>query len=168
MEKLQQVVNKKTTRTVPRHLKLLTACGPKLLSAPKISSAGIDVPNLTEADVKNFYESGEARDVTIPPIYSAEQPVSSQSSSGTIQRQNSELSQLELLSEHSETSLVSSHHEKYQGECVCVCVCVHGHVCVCAYVHGHVCVCAPMCVCVCARVCVRACMRACMRACVRA
>ena len=116
VEKLQQVVNKKITRKVPFHLKLLTACGPKLISAPKISSAGIEVPNLTEADVKNFYESGEARDVTAPSTFSSEQPLFAQSSSGTLQRQTSDLSKLQLLSEDSEISSVSSHHEKYQGK----------------------------------------------------
>ena len=127
-EKLQQVVEEKTTRKVPRHLKLLTACGPKLISAPKISAAGVEVPNLTEADVKSFYETGEARDMKEAAAYSAEQPVFPRQhqqqmqqhqgtiSSSTLQRQNSELSQLQLLSVDSSVSTVSSHFEKFQGE----------------------------------------------------
>lgn len=118
-EKLQQVVKKKTVRKVPAHLYLLTACGPKLISAPKISAAGVEVPNLTEADMKNFYETGENKDMKEAAIYSTEQfafPHQQSTSTGTLQRQSSELSQLQLLSVDSNVSTVSSHHEKFQGE----------------------------------------------------
>ena len=67
-ELLQQVVEKKTTQKVPEHLKLLTTCGPKLISAPKISAAiaaGVEVPNLTEADVKNFMSRGKQQGMVV-------------------------------------------------------------------------------------------------------
>lgn len=118
-EKLQQVVEKKTVRKVPAHLYLLTACGPKLISAPKISTAGVEVPNLTEADMKNFYETGENKDMKEAAVYSTEQfafPHQQSAPTGTLQRQSSELSQLQLLSVDSNVSTVSSHHEKFQGE----------------------------------------------------
>ena len=118
-EKLQQVVEKKTTQKVPVHLKLLTACGPKLVSAPKISAAGVEVPNLTEADMKSFYETGEVKDTKEAAVYVAEQPAFPQQQSvpgSTLQRQASELSKLQLLSVDSNVSTVSSHHEKFQGE----------------------------------------------------
>lgn len=119
-EKLQQVVEKKTVQKVPVHLKVLTACGPKLISAPKISAAGVEVPNLTEADMKSFYETGETKDMKeAAAVYSPEQfafPRQQSAPSGTLQRQSSELSQLQLLSVDSDVSTVSSHHEKFQGE----------------------------------------------------
>ena len=124
-EKLQQVVEKKTTQKVPVHLKLLTACGPKLISAPKISAAvaaGVDVPNLTEADMKSFYEAGEVKDIKEAAAQSAaaEQqfPQQQTASTGTLQRQASELSQLQLLSVDSNVSTVSGHHERFQCESI--------------------------------------------------
>ena len=126
-ELLQQVVEKKTTRKVPVHLRLLTACGPKLISAPKISAAaaaaGVEVPNLTEADVKNFYESGETRDpkeavAGFPPAAAAaaEQGFPQQQTppTATTQRRSSDLSELNLLSVDPNTSVSSSHHERFQ------------------------------------------------------
>ena len=119
-ELLQQVVDKKTTQKVPVHLKVLTACGPKLISAPKISAAvaaGVEVPNLTEADVKSFYEAGEAKEVKEAAGFSAEQLAFHQQpkvSSTTMQRRSSELSQLQLLSVDSNVASVSSHHERFQ------------------------------------------------------
>ena len=118
-ELLQQVVDKKTTQKVPTHLKVLTACGPKLISAPKISAAvaaGVEVPNLTEADVKSFYETGEIKE---PGAYPSATGLSDQShhpapNTGTVQRRGSELSQLQLLSVDSNVSSVSSHHERFQ------------------------------------------------------
>lgn len=118
-EKLQQVVVKKTVQRVPVHLKLLTACGPKLISAPKISAAGVEVPNLTEADMKTFYETGENKDMKEAAVYSTEQfafPHQQSPPTGTLRRQSSELSELQLLSVDSNVSTVSSHHEKFQGE----------------------------------------------------
>ena len=128
-ELLQQVVEKKTAQKVPVHLKLLTACGPKLISAPRISAAvaaGVEVPNLTEADVKSFYESGEAsRDggkaaTALPPSATmADQmfPQQQSTSTSTMQRRSSELSQLELLSVDSNIpSSTSSHHDRFQRE----------------------------------------------------
>ena len=122
-EKLQQVVEKKTAQKVPVHLKLLTACGPKLISAPKISAAvaaGVDVPNLTEADMKSFYEAGEVKDIKEAAVQSAvaEQQFPRQQtvSTGTLQRQASELSKLQLLSVDSTVSSVSGHHERFQCE----------------------------------------------------
>lgn len=132
-ELLQQVVEKKTIQKVPQHLKLLTTCGPKLISAPKISAAiaaGAEVPNLTEADVKNFYESGEpSRDggkeaaissAATEQVFPQQQTVST----ATLQRRPSELSQLELLSVDSNiSSSVSSHHDRFQCKCsTCACM----------------------------------------------
>ena len=121
-ELLQQVVEKKTTQKVPVHLKLLTACGPKLISAPKLSAAAAaGVPNLTEADVKSFYESGEARDTKeaatagLPPS-AVDQAFPQQQAppSSTISRRSSELSELHLLSVDSNLSTASSHHDRFQ------------------------------------------------------
>ena len=122
-ELLQQVVEKKTTQKVPPHLKLLTACGPKLISAPKISAAataaGVEIPNLTEADVKSFYETGELREVKdtagIPPVEPTF-PQQQAPPTSLTQRRSSELSRLELLSEDSHRSTSSSHHERFQRE----------------------------------------------------
>ena len=128
-ELLQQVVEKNTTRTVPVHLRVLTACGPKLISAPKISAAaaaaGVEVPNLTVADVKSFYESGETRDAkeaAIVPGFppggaAADQAFPQQQAPPTTaatQRRSSELSELNLLSVDPHVSVSSSHHERFQ------------------------------------------------------
>ena len=123
-ELLQQVVEKNTTRKVPVHLQLLTTCGPKLISAPKISAAaaaaGVEVPNLTEADVKSFYESGETRDAKEAAVVAggaaADQAFPQQQAppTATTQRRSSELSELNLLSVDPNVSVSSSHHERFQ------------------------------------------------------
>ena len=122
-ELLQQVVEKKTTQKVPVHLKLLTACGPKLISAPRISAAaaaaGVELPNLTEADVKSFYETGETKDVRDPAgLPPTEQALPQQQAPPTnvIQRRSSDLSELHLLSVDSNVSTSSSHQERFQRE----------------------------------------------------
>lgn len=135
-ELLQQVVEKKTTQKVPVHLKVLTACGPKLISAPKMSAAvtaGVEVPNLTEADVKSFYEAGETKEVKEAAAFSAEGAFHQQQrvASTTMQRRSSELSQLQLLSVDSNVTSVSSHHERFQCK-----RCQHSTV-RCMFVHTH-------------------------------
>ena len=115
-QKLQQVFNKKTTRRVPPHLELLKFCGPKLISAPKLVSAASDnIPNLTEADVKSFYEAGENRELR-EELYLPQQ-VGPSMGGGTLQRHGSDLSQLQLLTvDSSNMDSVSSYHNKYHGE----------------------------------------------------
>ena len=142
-ELLQQVVEKKTTRKVPVHLRLLTACGPKLISAPKISAAaaaaGVEVPNLTEADVKSFYESGETRDTKeaaaivtgFPAAAGADQAFPQQQAppTATTQRRSSDLSDLHLLSVDPNVSVSSSHHEKFQCKNITWCSLHDQHTC---------------------------------------
>lgn len=52
--------NTEKVQKIPYHLQIFQLCGPKKISVPKISSA--DAPNLTEADVRNFYNIGEVSD----------------------------------------------------------------------------------------------------------
>ena len=99
MQKLEKELKKQKIRRVPRHLKLVVFGGPKRLATPKIASAqGVDMPNLTEADVRSFYKAGEASELPQIPFQSdhthfAQEP--------GIQRQSSELSNLGLLTSES-------------------------------------------------------------------
>lgn len=103
--------NTEKVQTIPYHLRIFELCGPKKIPVPKLSSA--DAPNLTEADVRNFYNIGEAGDFPTgfvseqPPILPAE----------VTSRRTSELSQLDLLTGDSTamSSGVSAHQGKYRG-----------------------------------------------------
>ena len=118
-EKLQRVYSSKITRKVPRHLELFKNCGPQLISPPKIAAAGGgEVPHLTEADVKSFYETGEARDLkeAFPAPAFPSQSMGS-GGGGTLQRQSSDLSQLSLISQDpAMVSSASSYQNRFHGE----------------------------------------------------
>ncbi len=110
-QKLEEDLKKQKVESVPRDLKLFKKFGQKKISGPKISS--IDVPNLTEADVRNFYNVGEATDF----------PLSYDNDSGPAsfapdysKRQSSVLSDIDLLTEDKSQLLqsgVTSHHGWY-------------------------------------------------------
>ncbi len=98
---------------VPFHLKIFQKCGPKKVPAPKISS--VTAPNLTEADVRNFYNVGEVTD--FPSGFVAEQPPVLPSEALT-HRRTSELSNLNLLTAEDSglgNSGLSAHQGKYWG-----------------------------------------------------
>ena len=95
-KKLEQELTERKIEKVPKYLKLVTFGGPKKVPVPKLSSAsGIEAPNLTEADVKNFYDSGEVAEFSTNP-YPSEQPLITHDVG--ILRRSSELSGLNLLS----------------------------------------------------------------------
>lgn len=93
-EKLEQDLKKQKVEKVPFHLKIFQLFGQKKIAGPKISS--IEVPNLTEADVRNFYNVGEAGEFSVN--YVTEHP-SLVPEGSTVSRQSSELSKIELLTE---------------------------------------------------------------------
>ena len=109
--------NTEKVQKVPYHLRIFELCGPKKIPVPKLSST--DAPNLTEADVRNFYNIGEASE--FPTGFVAEQPLimpaAEAASSGG--RRTSELSQLDLLTgnaaEPAVSGGVSAHQGKYWG-----------------------------------------------------
>jgi hypothetical protein len=104
--------NTEKVQKIPHHLRVFQLCGPKKISVPKISSS--DAPNLTEADVRNFYNIGEVTD--FPTGFVAEQPPMVHSE-GPTYRRNSELSSLDLLTEensHQSTDLLAQ-QGKYWG-----------------------------------------------------
>lgn len=88
--------NTEKVQTIPFHLRIFESCGPKKIPVPKLSST--DAPDLTEADVRNFYNIGEVSD--FPSGFVAEQPPIVSSSEAVSHRRSSELSHLELLTEH--------------------------------------------------------------------
>lgn len=113
-QKLEEDLKKQKVEKVPRDLKLFKQFGQKKISGPKISS--IDVPNLTEADVRNFYNVGEATD--FPVSYDNESEPAHLVSDFSAERQSSVLSDIDLLTEdksHLLQSSVSSHHGWYYG-----------------------------------------------------
>ena len=102
--------NKEKVQKVPRHLRIFKLGGPKKIPVPKLSS--VDAPNLTEADVRNFYNVGEVTD--LPRGYVNEHPPLPYD---VISRRSSELSNLDLLTGEkvSTGSGISSHQGKYWG-----------------------------------------------------
>ena len=100
--KLEQELKNRSSRgdTVPFHLKLFKYLGgAKRVPAPKLSSAsGVDVPDLTEAEVKNFYDTGETSEYPTG-VYPSDHPRTAQDALFT--RRNSDLSNLGLLSKSS-------------------------------------------------------------------
>ena len=92
--------NTEKVQTVPYHLRIFKLCGPKKIPVPKLSSA--DAPNITEADVRNFYNIGEVPDLPLGLI--AEQPPIVPSEAVSYHRRSSELSPPELLTENSSSS----------------------------------------------------------------
>ncbi len=112
-QKLEEDLKKQKVEKVPRDLKLFRQFGQKKISGPKISS--IDVPNLTEADVRNFYNVGEATDFPVSYENDSEPanlvPMMSE-------HQSSVLSNIDLLTEDKSQLLqsgVTSHHGWYYG-----------------------------------------------------
>ena len=113
-QKLEEDLKKQKVEKVPRDLKLFKQFGQKKISGPKISS--IDVPNLTEADVRNFYNVGEATD--FPVSYENNPEPAHLVPDFSADRQSSVLSDIDLLTEdksHLLRSNVSSHHGWYYG-----------------------------------------------------
>ena len=98
--KLEQELKTRKKKKVPPHLKLVAVFGgPKRVAAPKLSSAqGVDVPNLTEAEVRSFYKSGEASQFPTVPFPSDHTHFTHDTK---LQRQSSELSHLGLLTSDS-------------------------------------------------------------------
>lgn len=113
-KKLEEAAkNIEKIQTVPYHLKIFQTCGPKKVPAPKISS--VAAPNLTEADVRNFYNVGEVTD--FPSGYMTDQhPVFP--SELIAHRRTSELSNLNLLTAEDSgigSGGLSAHQGKYWG-----------------------------------------------------
>lgn len=111
-QKLEEDLKKQKVESVPRDLKLFKQFGQKKISGPKISS--IDVPNLTEADVRNFYNVGEATD--FPVSYDNDSGPASLVPDLMSERQTSVLSDIDLLTEDKSQLLQSgmtSHHGWY-------------------------------------------------------
>lgn len=111
IDKLEEAEkNKEKVQKVPTHLRIFELGGPKKIPVPKLSS--VDAPNLTEADVRNFYNVGEATD--FPTGFVPEQaPLPSE----TYSRRSSELSNLDLLTGDKVTGSagISAHQGKYWG-----------------------------------------------------
>ena len=102
-KKLEQELTGRKIPKVPKYLKLVTFGGPKKIPVPKLSSAsGIEAPNLTEADVKHFYDTGDVAEFSTNPYPSENPPIVQDLAS---LRRSSELSGLTLLS--SDSSSVS-------------------------------------------------------------
>ncbi len=111
IQKLEEAEkSKEKIQKVPRHLRIFKVGGPKKIPVPKLSSA--DTPNLTEADVRNFYNVGEVTD--LPSDYFNEHPPLPYDTSS---RRSSELSNLDLLTGEkvSTGSGISAHQGKYWG-----------------------------------------------------
>ena len=108
VKKLEKELKTHKIEKVPIHLKLFKCCGPKRVRVPKLSS--VDAPSLTEADVRNFYNTGEAANFSRSPFHREPhiQP-------NTVQRQSSELSNLELLNKDSSDVMSNGIQGKYWG-----------------------------------------------------
>ena len=116
--KLEEELRKRKIEKVPLHLKLVKHLGgAKRVPVPKLSSAsGIEAPFLTEAEVKNFYDTGETSEFPVTLFPSDHHPITHHHDA-LYQRRSSELASLTLLSQNTSEVLSS-------GMCVCVCVCV--------------------------------------------
>lgn len=104
-EKFEKEFKERKVEKVSWKLKVFKCCGPKRIRVPKLSSA--EAPDLIEADVRNFYNVGDASSLPVSFDLPDQPLVMSQ------QSQSSELSGLELLTERSETSSIASHENKY-------------------------------------------------------
>ena len=112
-KKLEQDLKKQKVEKVPPHLRIFQYFGQKKIAGPKISS--VEVPNLTEADVRNFYNVGEATE--FPVNNESEQP-SFVPEGSIVNRHSSELSNIELLTEDKAelcVSGVSTMQARYYG-----------------------------------------------------
>ena len=103
--------NKERVQKVPKHLCIFQLGGPKKIPVPKLSS--VDTPNLTEADVRNFYRVGEGTNLSSGFV--AEQALSYPSEIDS--RRSSKLLNLDLLMEDKGTvgGGISTHQGKYWG-----------------------------------------------------
>ena len=102
--------NKEKIQKVPRHLQIFKLGGPKKIPLPKLSS--VDAPNLTEADVRNFYNVGEVAELSAESL-NERPPLPYDLAS----RRSSELSNLDLLTGDAVERKVglSAHQGKYWG-----------------------------------------------------
>ena len=101
-EKFEKEFKERKVEKVPWKLKVFKCCGPKRIRVPKLSSA--EAPELIEADVRNFYNVGDASSLPVSLDF-PDQPL--------VTTQHSQSSGLELLTEQSETSSIASHENKY-------------------------------------------------------
>ncbi len=106
--KLEEELQKSKVEKVPYHLKLVTRLGgAKRVPVPKLSSAtGIEPPVLTQAEVKSFYDTGEALEFPVTSALSESHPISHQHVEAP-HRLSSDLSNLSLLSGYSSDVLSS-------------------------------------------------------------
>lgn len=112
--KLEEDLKKRKVEKVPPHLKIFKAFGQKKISGPKISS--VEVTNLTEADVRNFYNVGESTEFSVNTDV-IDQP-SFIPDGSAYSRQKSDFSNIELLTEDKSelcVSGVSTMHGRYYG-----------------------------------------------------
>lgn len=100
--KLEEELQKRKVEKVPPHLKLVKRLGgAKRVPVPKLSAAsGIEAPFLTEAEVKNFYDTSEALEFPVAASPSEHHPITHQRES-VYRQHSSELSSLKLLSGNS-------------------------------------------------------------------
>lgn len=103
--------NTERVQKVPKHLCIFQLGGPKKIPVPKLSS--VDAPNLTEADVRNFYNVGEVANLSTGFV--SEQPPPLPSECGS--RRSSKLSNLDLLMGDKVVvgDGLSAHQGKYWG-----------------------------------------------------
>ncbi len=104
--------NVQKVQRVPRHLQIFRLGGPKKIPVPKLSSAA--APDLTEADVRNFYNIGETTD--FPTGFIPNQPPLNPLDT-TQHRRASELSNLDLLTNDSTvgSNLLLAQQGQYWG-----------------------------------------------------
>jgi len=102
--------NKEKIQKVPKHLHIFKLGGPKKIPLPKLSS--VDAPNLTEADVRNFYNVGEVQELSKENL-NEHPPLRHELAS----QRSSELSNLDLLTGDVVGRRVglSAHQGKYWG-----------------------------------------------------
>ena len=104
-EKFEKEFKERKVEKVSWKLKVFQYCGPRRIRVPKLSSA--EAPDLIEADVRKFYNTGDATELPITFDNPDQPPINSQ------QSQSSDISGLELLTEDSSTASIASHENKY-------------------------------------------------------
>ena len=104
-EKFEKEFKERKVKKVSWKSKVFNCCGPKRIRVPKLSSA--DAPDISEADVQKFYNTGEASDAPVPFDVPDQPLINNQ------QNQSSELSGLQLLTEDDATANIASHENKY-------------------------------------------------------
>jgi len=109
-QKLEKDLKKQKIEKVPRDLKIFKRFGQKTIAGPKISS--IEVPNLTEADVRNFYNLGDVTE--FPVLYDREQPGLA-ADKGGVKRKESMISDIDLLTEDTGPLVQADSRSGYLG-----------------------------------------------------